>query len=372
MQSVRVNLRKSRDDSYLIEIGAGLFGRIPDRLRKMNEIAAWAIISDRNVARLYGQKLLKAMRKAGSRAYLVSFPAGERSKNRKIVARIEDDLFDIGMGRDGAILALGGGVTGDLAGFVAATYMRGVPFVQVPTTLLAMVDSSVGGKTGIDVPAGKNLIGAFHQPKAVFIDPEILKTLPKKELASGMAEVVKHAVIADASLFNFLEKNAEFLLNLDPKALEKVIAKNCAIKARVVERDERESGLRQILNYGHTVGHAIELLSRYRIAHGRAIAIGLAVEGRFSRVLGLIPQENLDRQDKLLARLGLNTRLPGNFNSKEIALAMKLDKKVRHGAVRMALPARIGKMARGEDGSWAISASPELIIPVLRRAARSG
>jgi len=332
----------------------------------LQKIAAWAIISDGNVARLYGEELLKGMRRAGLKVNLVSFPAGERSKNRKILARIEDALFDVGLGRDGAIVALGGGVTGDLAGFVSATYMRGIPFIQVPTSLLAMVDSSVGGKTGIDAPAGKNQIGAFHQPKAVFIDPEILKTLPKIEFISGMAEVVKHAVIADASLFAFLEKNVDALLNLDLMALEYVIARNCEIKARVVERDERESGLRQILNYGHTVGHAIELLSNYSVSHGRSVAIGMAIEGKIACKINKLSQEALVRQNGLLSRLGLSIGMPENFSPAAIMDAMTMDKKARRGEVRMALPARIGKMARGKDGAFTISPPPKALRQALR------
>lgn len=350
---------------YPIHITTPLFGDWPTWFTRLSKsIARWAIVSDTNVSRLYGKKLLSGMKKAGLSADLVVFSAGERSKSRAVVASIEDKLFKLGMGRDSAIVALGGGVTGDIAGFVAATYMRGIPFVQAPTTLLAMVDSSVGGKTGIDVPAGKNLIGAFHQPIAVFIDPALLKTLPAAELRNGMAEVVKHAVISDKGLLGYLEKNIRQILSLDLRVMERVIMRNCSIKSRVVELDERESGLRQVLNYGHTAGHAVEKLSGYRMTHGSAVAIGMYIEGYISTLLGLMSCDDWARQNALLAAFGLNPKLSPKYKPEAIIGAMAMDKKARKGIIRMALPSKIGQMARSKDGSWAIPVQ----APVIRNA----
>ena len=371
MHKIRVNLKKSRNDSYEIEVESGLFARSAHRFRKIDDrISEWVIICDENVAAIYGKKFLRQMQKAPLKAHLVTFPAGERSKSRKVLSKIEDSLFDLGIGRDGGIVALGGGVTGDIAGFIAATYMRGIPFVQVPTTLLAMVDSSVGGKTGIDVPAGKNLIGAFYQPKAALIDPELLKTLPAGEIQNGMAEVVKHAMIADAGLFQTLEKHADALYALDSKLMEPIIALSCAIKVRIVEMDERESGLRQVLNYGHTVGHAIERLSRYRFPHGRAVALGMAVEGLIARNMGFLKDEELERQNALLKRLKFKLAIPKRWSAEEIIAAMRSDKKVRSGEIRMALPAKIGKMMKPGKNSWTLSPPVRIIANALGEASQ--
>jgi 3-dehydroquinate synthase len=275
-------------------------------------------------------------------------------------------MLSAGFGRDSAVIALGGGVTGDLAGFVSATYMRGIPYIQVPTTLLAMVDSSIGGKTGIDVGAGKNLIGAFHQPVAVFIDPQLLSTLPKKHIRNGMAELAKHAVIADERFFSFLEENLEHIFELDEDMLEKALKRSCEIKAEVVEKDEREAGLRQILNYGHTIGHAIEKLSGYKILHGEAVAVGMMVEGLISCEMGYMEVAELQRQNKLLRKLGFSPRILGRFKVDDIISAMRTDKKVREGKMKMVLPRRIGEMASSQ-GEWSHPVRKNILVRAITR-----
>lgn len=363
--TVEVNLKKSVDHSYPIIIKSGIFDEIGQVMADY-AVSGWAIVSDNKVARLYGDKLLRALRRGGKKVELFSFPAGERSKSRNTKATIEDAMLSAGFGRDSAVIALGGGVTGDLAGFVSATYMRGIPYIQVPTTLLAMVDSSIGGKTGIDVGAGKNLIGAFHQPVAVFIDPQLLSTLPKKHIRNGMAELVKHAVIADKHFFSFLEENLERIVELDGSLLEKALKRSCEIKAEVVEKDEREGGLRQILNYGHTVGHAIEKLSGYRILHGEAVAVGMMVEGLISCEMGYMEIAELQRQNKLLRQLGFSARILGRFEVDHIISVMGTDKKVRAGKIRMVLPKRIGEMASCH-GEWSHPVRKNLLVRAITR-----
>ncbi len=364
MRRIRVKLAGRKDDSYTVFVQSGLLDNIPSLLP---EAASYAIISDRRVADLYGGKLARNMRRRGLKCRLVSFPAGERSKSRTTKARIENELFAGNLGRDGCIIALGGGVTGDLAGFVAATYMRGVPYVQAPTSLLAMVDSSVGGKVAVDVPAGKNMVGAFYQPSAVFIDPLLLRTLPVAQLRAGLAEVIKHAVLADDKLFRIIEKKAEKLLEADPEALEGVLAKNCAIKAGVVSQDEREGNLRQVLNYGHTIAHAVEKLSSYRTNHGEAVALGMAVEADIASRLKIFSNGDMRRQNELLHKMGFKLKLPKGVKPTEIMKVMRLDKKVRAGKVRMALPERIGKMHKTKNGQWACAPTPKTVRAALEK-----
>ena len=358
MLKVTVKLTGKRDDSYDIHIKAGILDKIAEYLPKSSH---YAIVSDDNVGRIYGAKLSGIIKKTGAKCSILTFKAGEKSKSRKTKENIENALFSGNFGRDGCIIACGGGVTGDLAGFVAATYMRGIPYVQVPTSLLAMVDSSVGGKTAVDVPAGKNLVGAFHQPKAVIIDPLLLKTLPKRQLRSGFAEVIKHAVLADAKFFLKLYENADRLYDLSPSEFEEILAKNCAIKASVVSRDEKEGNLRQVLNYGHTVGHAVEKLSGYRVLHGEAVAVGMAYEGAIAVKMGILQISELDRQNDLLRRVGFNISSPRGVRAEEIIEAMRSDKKVRAEKIKMALPERIGKMHKSPNGKWVVE-TPEKIV----------
>jgi 3-dehydroquinate synthase len=270
---------------------------------------------------------------------------------------VTDEMLARGFGRDSAVIALGGGVVGDLAGFVAATFMRGIPVVQVPTTLVAMIDASIGGKTGVDTPAGKNLVGAFHQPAAVLIDPAVLATLPPRELRAGLAEAIKHGVIADAGYFDRTVDALPQLLatgGATGDAMQLVIDGSVAIKRSVVERDEREQGVRKILNFGHTLGHAAEALSGYSLLHGEAVAIGMAVESRLAEGLGLAESGTADRVRMALSRATLPDRMPPSLAADRLIALTRHDKKTRRDRVEYALPKRIGQMA-GEDTEWGIA-----------------
>lgn len=288
---------------------------------------------------------------------VLEVPAGEVAKNREEWARVTDRLLAAGIGRDGAIVAIGGGSIGDLAGFVAATYLRGIPFVQIPTTLLAMVDASVGGKVGVDTAQGKNLIGAFHPPVLVLTDPRFLASLPDATYREGLAEAVKHGVIADAGYFAELEKGAEALGRRDGQTLKALVHRSVEIKAGVVSRDEHEMGERAILNAGHTIGHALELVSGYTVRHGEAVAIGLVAECRIGERMGVTETGTADRVAALLTRLGLPTTRDPRLPTRDLLAAMSTDKKNRAGGVRMALPAAIGRMARAGD-EWTLAVEP--------------
>lgn len=302
------------------------------------------VIADATVAALYPD-LLRAIPR-------IVFPSGEAFKSREQWAALTDLLLDAGHDRRTLIIAFGGGVTTDLAGFVAATFLRGVAWIAVPTTTLAMIDASVGGKTGVDTRHGKNLVGAFHQPRAVFADPAFLATLPREHLTHGLAEAVKHAAIASLPHWERLEREAEHLLARDLATLEAVIAESVAIKADVVRRDERESGLRAILNFGHTVGHALEHASDYRLPHGAAVALGLIGEARVGEFLGITASGTVDRIAALLSRLELPVTMPILVDHDRIAKAARQDKKNTDGQVRTVLLSRLGEVARTPEGGW--------------------
>ena len=302
----------------------------------------YAIIADMNVARLYGDRLLEIMLAAGHKARLFPFPAGEQSKNLGTVAALASRLAQAGYDRQDALIALGGGVTGDITGFLAATYMRGIPFVQVPTSLLAQVDSSVGGKTGVDLPEGKNLVGAFYQPKSVYIDIDLLQTLPREELLGGLAEVIKYGVIRDRAFFDFLEEYRRKIMQLDPEIVEKMIATCCEIKADVVAADEREGGLRKILNFGHTIGHAVEAASSFEIIHGMAIAIGMVAAGNLSVLKQTLSGQDNERIYSLISSYGMPVAVPAELNRQTIRRYLKTDKKAVGGNVCYILPDEIG------------------------------
>ncbi len=370
MVKVEVTLRTLEDRSYPILIESGLLDGTAEWATRLAPAYTYVVITDSNVEKLYGSRVLEAFTRLGSRAHMISFTAGEKSKQRETKAALEDRMFELGAGRDSAVIALGGGVVGDVAGFVAATYMRGVPYVQVPTTLVACVDSSVGGKTGVDTPYGKNLIGAFHQPRAVVIDPDVLTTLPRREMANGLAEVIKYGVIYDADLFAYLEQHIGDALAYDTTVLTHIIERSCSIKAAVVESDERESNMRKILNFGHTVGHAIEALSSWGVMHGEAIAAGMVAEGMAAVEMGLWNEEELSRLRDLLARAGLGTAIPSEMDGSSLMEVMKRDKKVRRGAVEFVLPRRLGEMATTGEGEYGIAVDEELIAGVLEMASR--
>ena len=335
--------------AYPIKIGRGLLSTLGRECAGLGLADRCAIITDRNVGRHFGRAVQRSLKQAGFNAPLIAIPPGERVKNLKVVHNCYDQLAAYRLERKSFIIALGGGVVGDVAGFVAATYLRGIPFVQVPTTLLAQVDSSVGGKVGVNLVAGKNLVGAFHQPRLVLCDLGALKTLPSREYRAGLAEVIKYGIIYDAALFKRLERDMPKLIRGDEKVLAEVIARCCEIKAEVVSQDETEGGLRAILNFGHTIGHALEAISKYdQYLHGEAIAIGQVAAARLSsRILGL-PELDVERIRKLFAEAGLPTSVKmASAKSKKLFAAMRVDKKVVGGEIKFVLARRIGEVQYG-------------------------
>ena len=335
--------------SYSIQIGNGLLARLGQECARLGLGKRCAIISDSNVAPKYARTAKRVLAQEGFEPVLVEVPAGETAKSLKTVQSCYDQLAAHRLERKSCIIALGGGVVGDLAGFVAATYLRGIPFVQVPTTLLAQVDSSVGGKVGVNLKAGKNLVGAFYQPRLVLCDLDTLRTLPLRELRAGLAEVIKYGIIYDESFFKRLERDLSRLLKRDPAILAAVIARCCQIKAEVVGQDETEKGLRAILNFGHTIGHALEAISNYgQYLHGEAIAIGQVAAARISARLLSLSEKEVDRIQQVFQRAGLPTQVRLSSSQKTRLLsAMKLDKKVRGGEITFVLAKRIGQVEYG-------------------------
>jgi 3-dehydroquinate synthase len=349
-------------------VGRGLLAGLPGLLRERCPAHTYAVISDSRVAELYGQRVVADLRGAGLRADLFPFPCGEWNKTRAAWSDLTDALLRARLGRDGAVVALGGGVTGDLAGFVAATFLRGIPYVQVPTSLLAMIDAAIGGKTGVDVPAGKNLVGTFHLPRFVLADVDTLATLPKAHVAAGMAEAIKHGVVADAAYFDAIVADADAIRSRDLAALERVVERGVALKEAIVAADPLEAGLRQVLNFGHTVGHAVEAGSGYAFSHGEAVAIGMAVEATLAEDLGIAEAGLAGRIRGALERFALPVTVPADLPGDDLVAAMRGDKKVRAGALRLALPRRIGEMARQDDGAWTVETDETRILQALARS----
>lgn len=346
--------------SYPVHVEPGVLERLDELVGRHLPRRRVALIADDTVYHLLREGRLAGARWDGA---ALTFPAGERSKTRDTWSRLTDELLRLGFGRDSGIVALGGGVAGDLGGFVAATYMRGIPYAQVPTTLLAMLDASVGGKTGVDTDEGKNLIGAFHPPVAVLADPLVLATLPEREYRAGLAEAVKHGLIADREYFGWMERNVEPLLARDPAVLQHLVGRSVEIKAEVVSEDEREAGRRAILNAGHTVAHALEQATEYRLPHGEAVALGLLAEATLATGLGLATPEAGARVAALLERLGLPTRLEP-LPEERVLQAMESDKKNRGGGIRFALPRGLGTMGTGPE--WTTEAGDPAIRAALR------
>jgi 3-dehydroquinate synthase len=336
--------------SYQIKIAPKLLPRLGAECRRLKLGTRCAIITDAKVGPLFAKVALQSLRQAGFEPVLITVPSGETAKSLANVQRCYDQLAANRLERKSFIVALGGGVVGDLAGFVAATYLRGIPFVQVPTTLLAQVDSSVGGKTGVNLRAGKNLVGAFHQPRLVLCDLDTLKTLPPREFRAGLAEVIKYGIIYDHELFERLERDMPKLLRKRPAVLGPIIAACCAIKADVVGQDETESGLRAILNFGHTIGHALEAISSYgKYLHGEAISVGQVAAAQLSCALTALPPEHASRITALFKRAGLPVRAKLTpVQHKALFAAMRLDKKVSSGEVKFVLAQRIGKVVWGQ------------------------
>jgi 3-dehydroquinate synthase len=349
--------------SYRVTVAAGLRHRFARFVADAAPAHHYAVVSDEAVAPLYAEPLARGLA-AHAPVSLHVVPSGEAHKTRDTWARVTDGMLEAGCGRDTTVIALGGGVVGDLAGFVAATYMRGVPVVQCPTTLLAMIDASVGGKTGVDTAAGKNLVGAFHPPAAVLADVETIGTLPLAQRRSGLVEAIKHGVLADAEYFGRLEAELSTLLDAEPSATIDAVARSVEIKADVVRADEREHGRRKTLNLGHTLGHALEHVSEYTLLHGEAVGIGMVLEARIAERLGVAEAGTAERIATVLRRAGLPVARPRELPVDRVVDATRADKKVRGGRVEYALPARIGAMA-GEESGWALPVDDQLVHEVL-------
>ena len=370
-QRIAVALPEGGARGYEILVGNGLFTSVATILSRFCPAHRYAVVTDDRVAELYAVRLSRMLHSAGSRADVFAFESGEERKSRHTWGQITDAMLETGIGRDAAVIAFGGGVPGDLGGFVAATYMRGLPLVQIPTTLLAMIDSSVGGKTGVDTPAGKNLVGAFHQPQVVIVDPDLLQTLPDAHLRAGLAEAVKHGAIADPEYLEWIEAAASELTSGDPEALARLIIRSVEIKSEIVKRDETETGPRKLLNFGHTLGHAVEALSGFTLLHGEAVAIGMVEEARVGERIGITAPGTSARLRKVLGRLGLPTSLPIEMSVDDVIEWTRTDKKAREGRVQYALIESVGVAAVGRDGRYGSPVADETVIEVLAGAGRA-
>ena len=343
-------LLRLKDDSYPIYIGKGIFDKIESIIKKNISSEKFAIITNPNINNIYGKKLLECLSVSTKKIFVFEVPDNELSKSLKYAEKLYVDLITNNFDRDSCIIALGGGVIGDLAGFVASTYMRGVKFIQVPTTLLAQVDSSIGGKVGIDLKEGKNLIGSFYQPKSVFSDIETLKTLPEKEMKSGLAEIIKYGIILDDNLFKTLEENIGKILDKDLNVLYDIVIWCSKLKAMIVEEDEKEAGRRAILNFGHTFGHALETITNYQgYSHGEAISIGMIFAAKLSLELGLIESDDFSRIYNLINSAGLPVLPKQSYNIDQFLKLLYSDKKVKDGKLRFILPEKIGKVIIKDD-----------------------
>lgn len=341
-ERVRVELGER---SYDIVIGGGILPHLGEAIKGFGFSKRVAIISNPTVFGLYGKAVIDSLRSSDFDTLEVIIPDGEEYKDYLWSYYILTELLKQKLDRKSCLIALGGGVIGDITGFVASIYMRGINFVQVPTTLLAQVDSSVGGKTGVNHNLGKNMIGTFYQPRLVWIDIETLKTLPEREFLSGLSEVIKYGVIWDRDFFDFLDRERESILAFDPLSLTHIIRRSCEIKAEVVSKDEREAGLRAILNFGHTVGHAIETVTGYRMyLHGEAISIGMRAEAKLSMLLGISREEVEERALSILSSYRLPVNIPVQIKDDEIISTMEIDKKSQSGKLRFVLPERIGRV----------------------------
>ena len=339
MLEIAVNLASR---SYHILVGSGALGAAGPELARLGLGRKVAVVSDPAILRLHGPAVIESLRAADFHPVEILLPEGEQAKTLEVARQGWEHLLEAGCDRTSTVVALGGGAVGDLAGFVAATYMRGINFVQIPTTLLAQVDASIGGKTAIDHPRAKNLIGAFHQPRVVIVDPAVLTTLPEREFRSGLAEVIKHGIVLDPAYFDDVEQSVPALLRRDLPTLERVVAGSCRIKASVVERDEKEAELRHVLNYGHTIGHALEAVTGYgRWVHGEAVSLGIVAEARLAERLGIAKDQTTERQIRLLRAVGLPVSGLG-ATPEAIVDALGRDKKARDGRVPFIFAPEIG------------------------------
>lgn len=367
-RTLSVRVPGGRD--YDVRVEPGGLPRLAGHCVRAAPAHRYALILDSQVARLYRTTALDSFRQLDVRADAFDFPAGEWNKTRETWAALSDRLAREGFGRDSAVVALGGGVTGDVAGFVAATYMRGIPVIQVPTTVLAMLDSSVGGKTGLDTEIGKNLIGAFHHPALVLIDPAVLETLPRQQRAAGLAEAVKTAAILDSPLWDWIEAHAPSLVDGDIEALTTLVGRVVACKIDVVSADPLESDLRAVLNFGHTVGHALEALEGYTLLHGEAVAAGMRVESRLGEALGVTETGTAERVEALLAACELDRAWETERRREEVVDAMRGDKKIRGGCIRCVFLRRIGEVAADAEGRHTHELDDEALADPLAAALR--
>ena len=372
MSKFNVELKKVVDDSYDIEVGSKLFNTLIQDLKNgLGEgISRYAIVTDSNVEKLYGQKLYETMKQNDFIVDLIVFPAGEKSKVRATKEMIEDTMIEKGYKRDSCIIAIGGGVVTDLAGFVAGTFARGIPFINYSTTILGAADASVGGKTAVDTPIATNLIGLIYQPKKVYIDLATWETLSKEQISNGLAETIKHACMADKAFFMFLEENITKLLEQDGIHNHQDIClhmaeTNCRIKYEVVRQDEREANLRQILNLGHTIGRAIETLSDYTLLHGQAVAIGMCLQAKLAQALGYVTDEEVERIVKLFEKAELPTTLPTSMATEDVIEKLYTDKKVRSGKIRFVFQEGIGNVKCFEDGNYSQALTEEFLKEII-------
>jgi 3-dehydroquinate synthase len=371
MESLHVEVPGRCAGTYEILLERGALDRIGPLCAERAAAHAYAVIADSRVAELYASRALDSLRKSGARAEAFVFPAGEWNKTRGSWAELTDAMLGGGFGRDTVVVALGGGVTGDLAGFVAATWMRGVPVVQVPTTVLAMVDSSVGGKTGVDTRDAKNVIGAFHHPSFVLVDPELLTTLVPFQRNAGLSESVKIAAMRDAAFFDWMQGAAAELTAGDLDALSELIRRSVALKAAVVSEDPGELGLRAILNFGHTAGHALEALSGFSLLHGEAVGQGMRLEARLGEAVGLTEPGTANRLDTLLGLCELPDAFDPELSARRILEAARTDKKSREGSLRWSVPTRIGEAATDSEGGWTHVIDPAACELALDAALRT-
>lgn len=364
VSEIDVNLSQQ---SYKIAIETQGIDRLGEWITSLKLGKKVMVVSNPVIFRHYGERAIASLTSAGFDVSSCTIPAGERYKTPATVQKIYDAALENRLERSSTLVALGGGVIGDMTGFAAATWLRGINFVQVPTTLLAMVDASIGGKTGVNHPQGKNLIGAFYQPRLVLIDPEVLNTLPAREFRAGMAEVIKYGVIWDAQLFEQMDesKRLDQMRYLNPDLLSTILSRSCQAKADVVSKDEKEANLRAILNYGHTIGHAVESLTGYRlINHGEGVAIGMVAAGKLAVELQMWQQEDAARQDALIQKAGLPWQLPAGLDNQAIIDALQTDKKVKEGEVRFVLPSQIGLVKPTEP---TVPVSSDIIKRVLQQ-----
>ncbi|NNF39001.1 MAG: 3-dehydroquinate synthase [Gemmatimonadetes bacterium] len=350
---------------YTVVVEAGSIDRVGSHAREAApDVRRWAIVGDDTVSGLYADRVRASFEAAGLPASVFAFPAGEANKNRAVWAELTDRLLADGLGRDGGVVGLGGGVSGDLAGFVAATYMRGVPVLQVPTSVVAMVDSAVGGKTGVDAPAGKNLVGAFHPPVRVVVDPTTIATLPVAERIQGLAEAVKHGAIVDAEYARAIERDAEKLRVGALEPTTRMVVRSIQVKAEVVSADERETGLRETLNFGHTIGHALEAASGFALPHGSAVALGMVFESRLGEVLGWTTEGTARELAGILERVGLPVAPAHPPDVERILEFVRADKKVRGGRPRIVFLRTLGRVD-SHDGGWARAVEEEALRALL-------